>query len=604
MWNGSILRRMKLLRIAIPVFLALLPLSGAGQEADEVSRRLNRMFLDHAIASRPLFPLFATMNGHRAYNGVFENDLSEGHREAVRQFCRSGLERLQAFDRERLSDNDRLSYDVFRYNQQRCLERLQFDLHLLPLEPGGFNLIAAFPIWGAGDGPQPFGNVEDYDNFLKRVAGFVGWMDTAIVNMRSGMAKGFVQPREVMEKVLPQLAAMIVDDPKRSPFYKPILNMPEDIEGDDRRRLAMAYENAIRAQIVPAYRRVHDFVRDEYLPKARTSAGLAGLPGGDKLYSFHVRTMTTVALTPEEIFDLGMRDMAQLWARSEALRKASGFEGDLKAWAGKLRDGRTRYASADDVIAAYHALHERVYPRLGKLFGKLPAAQYEIRPVEAFREQSAPSQYWRASPGRPAVFYVNLRALRNEPVGASVALFLHETYPGHHLQMALAQENRTLPGFRRVGHWHAYVEGWAVYAEDLGFEMGLYDEPYQHLSKLAGDLMHSARMVVDVGLHVKGWSREQALDFLRKNTLAPYLWSDFESGLVSAVERQMSWPGYSLGYRIGQLKFRELRERAQAKLGRRFDLRAFHDELLKDGAMPFDVLESKMNRWIAAQAGE
>jgi len=429
-------------------------------------------------------------------------------------------------------------------------------------------------------------------------------MDTAVANMRLGMARGFVQPREVMEKVLPQLAAMIVNDPKQSPFYKPILNMPAEIEADDRRRLAAAYENAIRAQIVPAYRRVHDFVRDEYLPRTRTSAGFADLPGGDKLYAFHVRTMTTVALSAEEIFDLGNRDMAQLWEKIEALRKTSGFKGDLKAWAGKLRGERTRYAKADDVIAAYHALHERVYPQLGKLFGKLPAAQYEIRPVEPYREQSASSQYWRATPDRPAVFYVNLRSLRTEPVGASVALFLHEAYPGHHLQMALAQENRAIPGFRRVGHWQAYVEGWAVYAEDLGFELGLYGEPYQQLSKLAGDLMHSARMVVDVGLHVKGWSREQALDFLRKNTLAPYLWSDFESGLVSVVERQMAWPGYALGYRIGQLKFRELREQAQARLGSRFDLRAFHDELLKDGAMPFDVLEAKLGRWIAAQAGE
>ena len=597
---------MKQLRVLLAAWLALAGppalAQDAGGEAQEVSKRLSKLFLDHAVASRPLFPLFATVNGWREYDGQFANDLSEEHREAQRRFCRSGLDGLQAFDRERLSENDRLSYDVFRQNQLRCLERLEFDLHLLPIDQGGFNLIVTFPIWGAGNGPQPFRNVRDYENFLKRITGFVVWMDTAIANMRRGMARGFVQPREVMEKTLPQLSAMIVDDPKQSPFYQPVVNLPEEIGIEDRRRLAAAYESAIREQIVPAYRRVRDFVRDEYLPKTRTTAGLSGLPGGEKLYAHFIRAQTTVALTPQEIFDLGQREMKRIRERMEALKKASGFRGDLSAWAVKLREERTAYSKSEDVIAAYHALHERVYPLLGKYFGSLPRAQYEIRQVESYREQSASSQYWRAMSGRPAVFYLNLRTMKSGPVPTSVSLFLHETLPGHHLQMALAQENRGLPGFRRVGHWQAFVEGWAVYAEDLGFEMGLYDDVEQHLNKLSGDMHHAARMVVDVGLHVKGWSREQAIDFIRKNTLGPYLWTDFDSGVASSVERQVSWPGYALGYKIGQLKFLDLRARAQEKLGPKFDLRAFHDELLKDGSLPFDILEAKMERWMATQS--
>lgn len=600
-------RKMTLIRVLLAGVLAVTAAPALAQDADsaaqELSRRINRLFLDHAVASRPLFPLFATMNGWREYDGQFANDLTEAHREAQRQFCRSGLEHLQTFNREELTENDRLSYDVYRYNQLRCLERLEFDLHLLPIDQGGFNLTATFPIWGSGRGPQPFRNVADYENFLKRIGGFVEWMDTAIANMRRGMARGIVQPREVMVKTLPQLTAMIVDDVKQSPFYHPVADMPEEIQGEDRQRLAAAYEDAIRKQIVPAYRRVRDFVRDEYLPKCRTTAGLAGLPGSEKLYAHYIRTQTTSSLTPQEIFDLGHREMARVWEKMEALKKASAFKGDLKAWATRLKDERVRYAKADDVIAAYHALHERVYPQLGKLFSRLPAAQYEIRQVEGYREQSASSQYWRASPGRPAVFYLNLRTLKKEPVGASVSLFLHETLPGHHLQQAIAQENRSLPGFRRVGHWQAYVEGWAVYAEDLGFDMRLYDDAYDHLSKLSGDHLHAARMVVDVGLHVKGWSREQAIKFIRDNTLGIYIWPDFETGAVSAIERQMSWPAYSLGYKIGQLKILELRARAGKKLGPKFDLREFHDEVLKDGALPLDILEDKIDRWIAQHSG-
>ncbi|MGH8635345.1 MAG: DUF885 domain-containing protein [Burkholderiales bacterium] len=596
---------MKRVGVLVAGFIALAVAPALAQnpdvEAQEVSRKLNRLFLDHAIASRPLFPLFATMNGWREYDGQFANDISEEHREAQHQFCRRGLENLKAFDRSRLDEHDQLSYDVYRYNQLRCLDGLGFDLHLLPIDQGGVNLIATFPIWGSGKGPQPFRNAGDYENFLKRITGFVGWMDTTIANMRRGIARGFVQPREVMEKTLPQLSAMILDDVKQSPFYEPIADMPEEIEGEDRRRLSAAYEDAIRNQIVPAYRRVRDFVRDEYLPKCRATAGLTGLPGGDRLYAHYIRVQTTSSLTPQEIFDLGHREVARLRERMEALKKASVFDGDLKDWAVKLRNERVRYAKAEDVIEAYNMLHERVYPQLEKLFGSLPQAKYEIRQVEEYREQSAPNQYWRATRGRPAVFYLNLRALRKEPQGVSMSLFLHETLPGHHLQMALAQENRALPGFRRVGHWHGFVEGWAMYAEDLGFDMGLYHDPYQHLNKLAGDQFHAARMVTDVGLHVKGWSREQAIQFMRDTTLGPHLWVDFEGGVASSVERQMSWPGYALGYKIGQLKILELRARAESRLGPKFELRAFHDELLKDGAMPLEILEAKMDRWIARQ---
>ena len=517
--------------------------------------------------------------------------------------CATYEERVRAFDRAQLNPGDQLSYDIFLYNARRCRENLAIDFHLMPIDQGGYSLIATFPIWGSGNGPQPFRSAADYDNFLQRIAGFVGWMDTAIANMRRGMARGLVQPRQAMESVLPQLAAMIVEEPKKSVFYQPITGMPAEMAAAERERLAAAYEAAIRDQIVPAYRRMHTFIRDEYLHKTRASAGLAGLAEGAKLYAHALRAQTTLELTPAELQAIGRREMAAARERMEALRKAAGFSGSLEEYAQKLGTTRVRYQTADEVIAAYRAMHEQVYPQLGRLFSRLPRAGYEIRPVEAHREEGATSQYWRAGPGRPAVFYVNLRNLKHSGVDASDSLFLHETFPGHHLQIALAQETRALPLFRRGATYSAYTEGWASYAETLGFELGLYRDPYQHLAFLNSELGRAAALVADVGLHVEGWSREQAMVFWREHTLSVHLFgaADVERGTRSGVERAMVWPAFGTVYKIGQMKMLELRARAEAKLGRRFSLRAFHNEILRDGAMPLPILEAKIDRWIASQ---
>ena len=594
-------RRLAVLLAAAALAVAAAPRAEEEASAREVSSRLNKLFLDYSIASRSLFPLAATANGQRDYDGQFTNFISEEHRELQRKWCRSPLERLKEFDRERLSTADRLSFEVFRHNLLNCLERLEHDLHLMPVDQGGFNLIATFPVWGAGNGAQPFRNARDYDNFLKRIAGFVEWMDTAIANMRRGLARGLVQPRSVMQEVQAQLAAMVVDDPKQSPFYQPIVNLPADMAPQDRQRLAAAYEEVIRAQIVPAYRRMHAFVRDDYLPRARANAGLAGLPDGQRLYAFYIRSNLTTALTPQQIQAIGEREMAQALAKMEALKQRSGFAGELRAWAVKLRSERRTYTKAEDIIGEYRGLHDRVYPRLGRFFSRLPRAGYEIRRVEASREEGSATQYWRSGPGRPAIFYLNLRGLENEPGGVSELLFLHETLPGHHLQLAGSFENRELPSFRRVAGYPAYVEGWASYAETLGFDLGLYQDPYQHLSYLNVDLGRAARLVTDVGLHAQGWSRDRAIQFTLENTLNRELYADAERGARSMIDRDIVMPAYGPSYKIGLMKMLELRARAESKLAERFDLRAFHDEVLKDGALPLDILDDKIDRWIAAQ---
>ena len=555
------------------------------------------------MASRSLNPLAATANGHHQYDAQFTNYLTEEHRSAVRAWCTTYEQRVREFDRAKLNANDQLSYDLFLYNAQRCRDDLAIDFHLMPIDQGGYSLVVIFPIWGSGKGPQPFRNVVDYDNFLKRIAGFVQWMDTAVANMRRGMARGLVQPREAMESVLPQLEAMIVDEPKNSVFYQPIAALPAEVPAAERERLAAAYEAAIRDQIVPAYRRMHAFIRGEYLQKTRASAGLAGLADGAKLYAHAIRAQTTLELTPSELQAIGRREMAAARERMEKLKKASGFEGSLAEWAQKLRTTRVRYDTADEVIAAYRALHEQVYPQLGRLFVRLPRAGYDIRQVEAHREDGTTSQYWKSGPGRPALFYVNLRNLKQSGSGASESLFLHETLPGHHLQIALAQETRALPLFRRAGGYAAYVEGWASYAETLGYELGLYRDPFQHMDFLNSELGKAAALVLDVGLHAEGWSLEQAMNFWRDNTLSAHLYPEavVERGIRSAMERAMVWPAFGTVYKIGQMKMLELRARAQTKLGPRFSLRAFHNQVLRDGALPLPILEAKLDRWIESQ---
>lgn len=596
---------MKSTRIMLAALLALAAAPGLTQEkaadAQAVSQRLNKLYLDHVVAFRSLNPLNASVNGFRAYDAQFANWLTEEHREAHRQQCRADLESLHQADRTVLDENDRLSYDVFEHGLERCLENFGFDFHLLPIDQGGWSLPATFPIYGSGRGGIPFNTVRNYDNFLKRIPGFVEWMDTAIANMRRGMERGFTQPRAVMEKVLPQLADMIVDDPRKSPFYQPILDMPDTIAGDDRVRLTVLYESAIRDRIVPAYRRLRDFVRDEYLPRCRTTAGLAGLPGGDRIYANAVRGFTTTRLTPQEIEDIGQRELRRSWQDMQALHKASGHSGNINEWAAQLKAAAPHYRTAEEVMAAYRAMHERVEPQLPRLFGRLPQGEYEIRRVEPHRENASASQYWRGSRGRPAIFYANLRALQVGPVTASESLFLHETLPGHHLQFRIQQENTSLPNFRRIPAYAAFAEGWARYAESLGKELGMYRDPYQYLAWMNGDLTMAVRLILDVGIHAKGWTREQALAFARENTLSAILYDDSGRGFESLVERIMATPGQVLSYKIGELKIRELRARAESRLGPKFDLRAFHDELLKDGAVPFDILEGKMDRWIARQ---
>jgi uncharacterized protein (DUF885 family) len=547
--------------------------------------RLADLVRDYSREVTPYYPFTASEAGLRQYDRVLANSIGEEYRTGLAALCSRYLADVRRVETATLTDHERVTRDIFEYNLDTCLQRLRQPWHLLPVDQVGRSLPSEFAVIGAGKGSHPFKTPQNYEDFLGRVDGFVTWMDTAIVNMRAGMASGITQPRDVMVKVVPQLDAQIVTDPRTSVFYEPIRNFPKDFDAATRRALTDKYARAIQQQIVPAYRRLRTFVQDEYLPRCRSTVGVSALPGGEAMYAFAVRTGTTTDLGPDEIFALGEREVTRISREIARLDAEIVAGGDASL---------PRYANVDQLLGAYGEFRRTVEDKLPSVFGRFPKAGFEIRPIEAFRERSMPSSYVPASPdgSRPGIFYLNAAAVRDgRPASVSRNLFLHEAVPGHHLQMALQRENSTLPGFRRFAWYNAFGEGWALYAESLGVELGLYANRRDRVNMLGAELFRAKRLVVDVGVHAKGWTRERAITYL----------GGARDDAEREAERYMAWPGQALGYKIGQLKILELRRRAEAKLGASFDLRAFHDAILEDGGMPLSVLEAKMERWITAR---
>jgi len=547
-----------------------------------------------------LNPLLATFIGDNRYNDRLPNDIGPEQRARQHELNERYVAAARRIDANTLDGPDRISLEIFLRERERALESERFPDYLIPIDQTG-GLQATMPALGSGTNAQPFATVEDYDKWLMRLNGFIVWIDQAIVNMREGMAKGVVQPRPVMEKVLPQLDAMIVDDPTMSDYYGPIRNFPAGFSAADRERLTAAYSSAIRDELVPAYRRLRTFVHDEYLPRTRTSVAWTALPDGEAWYRFLVAEHTTTAMTPEEIHQLGLSEVARILRRMEEVRQTVGFQGDLPAFFAYLRsDPKFYYTRGADLVAGYVDVKRRIDAALPRLFSLLPKANYEVREVEAFRAKSAAgASYQQASAdgSRPGIFYVNTYDLKSQPRYGMETLSLHEASPGHHFQISIQQELTGLPRFRRFGgDYTAYVEGWALYAEYLGPELGLFTDPYQAFGRLNDEQLRAMRLVVDTGLHAKGWSREQAIEYMIANsTLAP---SDVES----EVERYIAWPGQALGYKVGDLRIQAMRRKAEASLGGKFDIRDFHREVLSDGAVPMEILERKIDRWIEARS--
>jgi uncharacterized protein (DUF885 family) len=564
-----------------------------------VKQRLDALFEAHFEDTLRANPILATYIGDHRYDDQLPNSIGPQYRAAAHALNEKYLAAIRAIDPAQLSPADRISYDIFLYEREREARAERFPFHLLPVNQAG-SLLTLMPALGSGTNAQPFATVQDYERWLQRLDGLVVWMDQAIVNMREGARTGVVQPRPVMEKVLVQLDAMVVPRAQDSQYFAPIGQFPPGFPAADRERLTREYTRQIETKLLPAYVRLRDFVRDEYLPRTRSSVAWTALPDGPAWYAYYVQEHTTTDMTPDAIHELGLSEVKRILSEMDQVRQQVGFKGDLPAFFDFLEsDPQFYFTRGADLIAGYDAIRTRVNAALPRLFSVFPKADYEVREVEAFRAQSAAGGSYQqpsADGSRPGVFYVNTYNLKAQPKYGMETLSLHEAAPGHHFQIAIQQELEDVPRFRRFGgDYTAFVEGWALYAESLGKELGMFTDPYQWFGRLNDEQLRAMRLVVDTGLHAKGWSREQAIRFMLDNsTLA-------ESDVVSEVERYIAWPGQALGYKVGDLALQGLRRRAEQELGGKFDVRDFHREVLSDGAVPMDVLTAKVDRWIAAR---
>lgn len=593
----------------IAAFLAALILVSACGESPEpnataapevnATEVLHALFDEYFERNLELNPLRATFIGDYRYNDRLANANSPEYRAVTKAMDEDFLQRLLQIDREQLDYQNQLSYDLFKIEREQSLEGNQFPSYLQPINQF-YSVTNSFVQLGSGSGAHPFKTVKDYDDFLGRADDYSVIIDQIITNMKIGMQQGVTQPRILMQKLLPQVDAHIVADVTDSNFYKPITNMPEDFSGEDRERLAAAYAEKISNTIVPAYQRISNFLGDEYIGAARETVGLYAQPNGTDWYAYMVRLRTTTDLTPDEIHQIGLDEVARIHKEMHGVMEEVGFDGDLKEFFEFVNtDDQFFYDEAEELIQGYRDMSDHIAELTKQLFDVMPKTSFEVRRVEPFREASASGgSYQSGTPdgSRPGIFYANAYDIKARGKWAMESLFLHEAIPGHHFQRMIQRENESLPKFRRFGSsYTAYTEGWGLYAESLGKELGVYTDPYQYFGALNAELWRSIRLVVDTGIHAKQWSRQEVLDYMYANSAVA------EVRAISEAERFMAIPAQALAYKIGQLKIREIRSKAEAALGDKFNIKDFHAEVLLDGPMPLSMLASKIERWTAAQ---
>jgi uncharacterized protein (DUF885 family) len=578
---------------------AAAPASTSTQAPDAAkAQRLNAMYEQYWEELLQLNPLQATFQGDPRYNDQLPDFYSAEYREKSREFTQRWLEKIESVGSDGLTGQDLLSYQIFVRDAKNSLESDKYPGWMMPINQMG-SLPTLAVQFGAGTGPQPFRTVEDYDNWLARAGKLPALFDTAIANMREGMKAGVVQPRALMVKVVPQLDALIKAKPEETLFWGPIQNMPKEFSDADRKRLTAAYRDLIGKQLMPAYRELRTFIQNEYLPATRESVGLDELPNGEDWYAFNARMSTTTDMTPEQIHELGLGEVARIHGEIRKVMDQVGFRGSLQDFFKFMQtDPRFSWKTEEDLLRDYRALEAKVNQRVGEQFSLIPKAPFEIRAVEPFRAKSAAGGEYRSPSedgSRPGIFYVNTYDLPTRKTWDAEDLYLHEAIPGHHFQIALQQELTNLPKFRRFGGETAFAEGWGLYAESLGKDLGLYTDPYNYFGYLQNELWRAIRLVTDTGLHSKDWTREQVIKYMLDNS------AESETQATAEAERYIAWPGQALAYKIGELKIQQLRDRAEKELGSKFDVREFHAEVLKDGAVPLEILEGKIDRWIAEQ---
>ena len=555
--------------------------------------QLERLYDEYWEASMRLNPLQATFQGDARYNDQLPNILSAAWRQQSHDFTTEWLGKVEKVGSDGLQGQDLLSYEIFVRDARASLAAERYPSWMMPISQY-YNIGSIMAILGAGAGAQPFNTVKDYDTWSRRSLGIPDLFNQAIDNMRQGMKAGVVQPRDLMEKVLPQLDAVITPTAEESIFWSPIRTMPSDIPAEEKARISAEYKRMIELRIMPSYRALRGFIATEYLPATRSSSGLGALPDGQGWYANLIVQTTASDQTAAQLHALGEQRVQELSAQIAAVMEDNKLRGSQAKLLKNMRgDRQFQYGDANALINRYRQLQQQVDARLPQVLDTLPKDRLEVRAVEPDRAlTAAAAAYQPGQPGQPGVLYVNTRDLPSRKRWSVPVQYLHEAIPGHHVQLGLQQELAKLPRFRRLGGDLAFVEGWGLYAETLGDDLGVYTDPYDRIGYLYSRLLRAARVVADTGVHSQGWSKQQAVNYLQKAV-------DMSEDDASAeVERIMAQPGQALSNVAGLSRILALRDKARARQGAAFDLRRFHAEVLKDGSMPLDVLERKVDRWL------
>jgi uncharacterized protein (DUF885 family) len=578
------------------------PATATAAKAQTEDEKLFALFATSDEANLKRNPLNALFRGDLRYADRLGDYISDAYFDAERKASEGDLAALRGIDRTRLTEQNKIAYDVFQWQTEEALKGLRPEIMALTIvRPvnhfSGFHTF--YPTFASGKGAAPFKTLADYENNLKRHKDYIVLTDRAIGRFREGMKSGVVETKLTINNVIQQLDALLAQKVEESPFYQPVLNFPEGISDADKTRLTAAYKDIILTGINPAEKRLRDFLATEYLPVARTTVGLNTMKGGDLLYAELIRGTTTLPLTADYVHNLGLSEVARIRTEMDQVRTEVGFKGTLGEFFTHIRQAPEFHPKSREWMTQdFYRIGKIVDEKVPSQFSTLPKSKLEIRPYPEFREKfEAGGSYENGTPdgSRPGVFYFNAYDLPSRSIPGMTTLYLHEGAPGHHFQLSLAQENEALPAFMRFGGNTAYVEGWALYAEKLGYDFGLYGDPYQRLGHLDDEMLRAMRLVVDSGLHAKGWTRDQSIQYMLDNS------SMGKTDATAEVERYIAIPSQALAYKIGALTIQRLKKKAQDQLGAKFDPKEFHAQVLMTGSLPMVVLEKKIDDWIASK---
>jgi uncharacterized protein (DUF885 family) len=548
-----------------------------------------------------LEPMYATFVGVDDYNDKFGGDLTEAYLKQRHEFNKRYLALARKIDVTQLPEDLKLSHDMFIYDRNMALKSETFPERFLPINQFYSTVITMIQL-GSGESAQPFNTVKDYQNWLARLSGFVTWIALAQQRMNEGIESKVVLPKVLVDRIIPQLEAQLVSNAKDSLFFTPITQFPADFSEVDKAALTKEYTQFIDAKLLPALTELSTYFSTTYVENARATDGWWGLPNGKVWYQHLADSHTTTNMPVEEIHQIGLSEVARILAEMDKVREQVGFKGELRAFFDALSsEDQFFFTDRQDLVDGYMSLKDKINAVLPLYFNIMPKADYVVKPVESFREKSAAGASYESPAvdgSRPGVFYINTYNLKAQPKWGMTTLSLHEAAPGHHFQIAIKQELTSVPEFQRFQGYTAFEEGWALYAEYLGIEMGLFSDPYQYFGKLSDEMLRAMRLVVDTGLHAKGWSREQAIQYMKDNSPMA------ETDIIAEVERYMAIPGQALSYKVGQLTILKLRAEAEEKLGDKFDIKGFHDQILTSGSLPMAVMEQKIARWIAIESAK